>query len=195
MNVDCQVGPVNASREAIWDALTNFDDMVANIRSMRNIEIHELPKGMTKSSELKGANDITGLKWSETRIMCSSDDEAAATRDDAKVATETMTVTKCVGKEYYETYNEMHDFSFTSRMYIKEQEAEDGDDGNKNSGLLYIGMTIDGVPLSICSKVMMFVIGWYMIKETRKALMSDLYDIQKLAEKKRTRTVNSSISN
>ena len=187
MNVDCQVGPVNASRDDIWDALTNFDDMVANIRSMRNIEIHELPKGMTKSSELKGANDITGLKWSETRIMCSSDDEAAATRDDAKVATETMTVTKCVGKEYYETYNEMHDFSFKSKMYIKEEEEDNG---------LSIGMTIDGVPLSICSKVMMFVIGWYMIKETRKALMSDLYDIQKLAEtKKRTKNGNSSISN
>ena len=183
MNVDCQVGPVNASRDTIWDALTNFDDMVANIRSMRNIEIHELPKGMTKSSELKGANDITGLKWSETRIMCSSDDEAAATRDDAKVATETMTVTKCVGKEYYETYNEMHDFSFKSKMYIKEVKDDVDRDGNKNPGL-YIGMTIDGVPLSICSKVMMFVIGWYMIKETRKALMSDLYDIQKLAEKK-----------
>ena len=188
---------MNASREAIWDALTNFDDMVANIRSMRNIEIHELPKGMTKSSELKGANDITGLKWSETRIMCSSDDEAAATRDDAKVATETMTVTKCAGKEYYETYNEMHDFKFTSKMYIKKvkEDVDDGDGKDKKNPGLYIGMTIDGVPLSICSKVMMFVIGWYMIKETRKALMSDLYDIQKLAEKKRTRTVNSSISN
>ena len=151
----------NVSRDDIWDAITNYDDMVENIKSIRKIEIHELPKGVAKSSDLKGCNDISGLVWSET---VSKNDQ---------IATGKMTVTKCVGKEYYETYSKVRGLSFVTKVYIKEEDSN-----------LYIGMEVDCVPLSCCGKLLMMCCAdGIMREETRKALMSDLCDIQKTAEK------------
>ena len=60
------ISPSSIIHQKANDVGDDINDMVENIKSIRKIEIHELPKGVAKSSDLKGCKDITGLVWSET---------------------------------------------------------------------------------------------------------------------------------
>eukprot|EP00957_Ditylum_brightwellii_P100284 7642586-Ditylum_brightwellii.AAC.1 len=73
MKIDCKI-PVNASREAIWSVITDFEHMVDNIDAITKGEILEKPDD---------GNNLVGLKWQETWVMFGSE------------ATETMWITDC----------------------------------------------------------------------------------------------------
>ena len=158
---------VHASKDAVWNALTDFENMEKNIRSVIKIEILELPTGMSSPKELKGAKDITGVKWSETRPTCGNGGEER---------TETMWVSNCVHHEYYEARSESAECSFVCKLYMVEQKDSTGKD------CYAIGMAMEGTPQTFLWKVMMFLMGWYFVKVTKKAIMEDLEDIKKLAE-------------
>lgn len=152
MKIDCKI-PVNASKEAIWDVITDYEHMVENIQAITKVEILEKP---TKPDSL------VGLKWSETRTMFGSE------------ATETMWVTESVTNEYYQTRAESHGAIYISKMYISEEE----------DGQNFVGMAFDGEAQSLCSKIMMVMMGWMMVGATKQCLMKDLEDIKKIAEGK-----------
>jgi hypothetical protein len=162
MKLDCQLA-VNASKESIWSVLTDYDHMVDNISAITKVEIHNRP-----TSEIK-KDDITGLKWTETRTMFGQE------------ATETVWVTDCVPLEYYQTRAENHGAVYISKMYIEEK-AGDDEDGKIMQNNNYVGMSFDGEAESLCSKIMMVAMGWMFVGETKKALMKDLEDIKAKAE-------------
>jgi hypothetical protein len=95
MKVDCKV-PVNASKEAIWSVMTDFEHMVDIIHDITKVEIIERPT----------SDSLVGLKWTETRIMFGAE------------ATETMWITESVPMEYYQTRAESCGAIYTSRVYI-----------------------------------------------------------------------------
>jgi hypothetical protein len=47
-----------------------------------------------------------------------------------------------------------------------------------------VGMSFEGEAQSLCSKLMMWTLGWMMVGETKKQFMNDLRDIKTIAEKK-----------
>jgi hypothetical protein len=57
MIVEVQV-PINASRAAIWAAMTDIEHAAETIRGIEAIEIVEKP-----------AKGLVGLRWRETRIL------------------------------------------------------------------------------------------------------------------------------
>ena len=152
MKIDCQL-PVNASKEAIWNVITDYEHMVENIAAITKVDILERPPKDNKRGE------ITGLKWTETRTMFGQE------------ATETMWVTECIINDHYLTRAESHGSIYISKMYIEEKEGQN-----------YVGMAFDGQAQSFCSKVMMVLMGWMFVGETKKALMKDLEDIKVKAE-------------
>lgn len=151
MKLDCKI-PVNASKEAIWSVITDYEHMVENIEAITKVEILEKPTS---------DDSMVGLKWTETRTMFGSE------------ATETMWVTESVTNEYYQTRAESCGAIYVSRMYISKEEDQN-----------FVGMSFDGEAQSLCSKVMMKLMGWMMVGETKKALMKDLEDIKRIAEEK-----------
>jgi len=56
MNVEVKV-TINATRTAIWNAITNIENAAQFIIGIEKIEVVEKP-----------ANGLVGLKWRETRI-------------------------------------------------------------------------------------------------------------------------------
>jgi len=106
------------------------------------------------------------LKWQETRVMFGSE------------ATETMWITDCVSKEYYQTRAENCGAVYISKMYITTF------DENNNQKQIYVGISFDVEGQSFCSKIMMVAMGWMMVGETKKALQKDLEDIKCIAEEK-----------
>jgi len=155
MKIDCKI-PVNASKEIIWNIISDYEHMVENIGAITKVEILEKPTS---------ADSLVGLKWTETRTMFGSE------------ATETMWVTESVTNDYYQTRAENCGAVYISKMYISSDVV---DDQKQN----YVGMAFDGEAQSLCSKVMMVAMGWLMVGATKKALMKDLEDIKALAEKR-----------
>jgi hypothetical protein len=102
MKLECKV-PVNASKEAIWAVISDFEHMVENIQAITKVEILEKPT--TRDS-------LVGLKWTETRTMFGSE------------ATETMQVTESMANEYYQTQAESCGAIYISRMFIEEENQQ-----------------------------------------------------------------------
>ena len=102
MKLDCKI-PVNASKEAIWAVISDFEHMTENIESITNSEILERPTSK---------DSLVGLKWTETRTMFGSE------------ATETMWVTESVTNEYYQTRAENCGAIYHSKMYISEEDGQ-----------------------------------------------------------------------
>ena len=156
MKIDCKL-PVNASKEAIWAIIADYEHMEENITAITKVDILERPTSK---------DSLVGLKWTETRTMFGQE------------ATETMWVTESIPNQYYQTRAESHGAIYISRMYISTEKKEDGTEQN------FVGMGFDGEARSFCSKVMMFLMGWMMVNATKEALMKDLEDIKALAERK-----------
>ena len=161
MKLDCKV-PVKATKEAIWNVITDFEHIVDNITAITKAEILEQPPGTNP----KG--DVTGLKWSETRVMF------------GKEATETMWITDCVVNEYYQTRAENCGAIYISRMYITNEGSTD-DEGNTKTQSC-VGMSFEGECETFWAKVMSFLLGWMMVGTMKKAVMEDLNDIKRKAE-------------
>lgn len=96
MLVEVQV-PVNASRAAIWAAITNLENASEIIRGIDKIEILEKP-----------ADGLVGLKWRETRMLF------------GKPATADKWITDAVENEFYKTRAASDGFVFLSTIRISE---------------------------------------------------------------------------
>lgn len=157
MKVDCKI-PVDASKEAIWAVLTDYEHMAENIEAISKVDILEKPVS---------SNSLVGLKWSETRTMFGQE------------ATETMWVTESEENQYYVTRAESHGCIYNSKMYIAT--SEENTEGKTQN---YVGMSFEGEAQSFCAKLVMWTMGWMMVGETQKQLVKDLENIKALAEKK-----------
>lgn len=89
---------INASKEKVWEIISNIEGSAENISAIQNIEVHENP-----------ADGLVGFKWTETRIMF------------GKSATETMWITDASVNEFYQTRAESHGAIYTSKLMVSEQ--------------------------------------------------------------------------
>lgn len=96
MFIEAQVA-IDASRKAVWDAITNIENAAETISGIDQIEILEKPE-----------DELVGLKWRETRTLF------------GKTATEVMWITDSVENEFYEARAESHGFIYISTMRISE---------------------------------------------------------------------------
>ncbi|MBN2011413.1 SRPBCC family protein [candidate division KSB1 bacterium] len=86
---------INASKEAIWNVITNIENSPNVVAGIDKIEVLEKPK--------KG---IVGLKWRETRTMF------------GKTATEVMWITDAIENESYKTRAESHGSVYVTTLSI-----------------------------------------------------------------------------
>ena len=96
MIVEAQV-TINASRAAIWAAITNIENATETISGIEKIEVLEKP-----------ANGLVGLKWRETRMLF------------GKPATAEKWFTDAAENEFYKTRAEDRGFVFLSTMSLSE---------------------------------------------------------------------------
>jgi len=96
MNVEAKV-IITASRQAVWNAITNIENAAQFISGIEKIEIVEKP-----------ANGIVGLRWRETRMYF------------GQPATVEIWITDAAEKEFYKTRAEDSGFVFLSIMSISE---------------------------------------------------------------------------
>ena len=93
--------PVNASKEEVWNAITDFDTVADRISGIEEIEILNKPP-----------DGLVGLKWKETRTMF------------GKTATETMWITDAVENDHYDVEARSHGSIYRSRMYITDESGK-----------------------------------------------------------------------
>lgn len=96
MLVEVQVN-INASKAAVWAAITNIENAADFISGIEKIEILDRP-----------AQGLAGLKWRETRILF------------GKPADADKWITDAVENEFYSTRAESDGFVFLSTMRISE---------------------------------------------------------------------------
>lgn len=92
---------INASKEKVWQVISNIENAKDNISAIQNIEVLEKPE-----------NGLIGLKWVETRIMF------------GKSATETMWITHAEENQYYQTRAESHGAIYISKLSLEEKENQ-----------------------------------------------------------------------
>lgn len=100
MNVEV---PIDASKEDIWQLITDIEHAADRISGIEAIEVLESP-----------SDGLVGLKWRETRKF------------GGKIATETMWVTEAQDLSHYRTEAQSHGSIYRSRMYI-----DDGEGGTR----------------------------------------------------------------
>jgi hypothetical protein len=88
---------INASREAVWAAITDMDNSGEMISGIMRIKVLERP-----------AEGLVGLRWEETRMMF------------GREAMETMWITGAEEVEYYETRAESHGSIYITRLSLNE---------------------------------------------------------------------------
>jgi hypothetical protein len=96
MIVEAQV-TINASKAAIWAAITNIENASDIISGIEKIEILEKP-----------ANGLVGLKWRQTRMLF------------GKPATVEKWITDAAENEYYKTKAEQDGFVFLTTTSISQ---------------------------------------------------------------------------
>jgi hypothetical protein len=96
MLVEAQV-TINASRAAVWAAITNIENAADIISGILKIEVLEKP-----------ASGLVGLKWRETRMLF------------GKPAAAEKWITDATENEFYKTRAEDNGFVFLSTMTISE---------------------------------------------------------------------------
>jgi hypothetical protein len=94
MLVEAQV-TINASKAAVWAAITDIENAAKIIRGIEKIEVVEKP-----------ATGLVGLRWRETRILF------------GKPATVEKWITEAVENEFYKTRAEDGGFVFITTMRI-----------------------------------------------------------------------------
>ena len=87
---------IDASKELIWNLITDIENSTEMISGIEEIEILEKPK-----------DGLIGLKWEETRIMF------------GKSATEIMWITEAELNHYYQTRAESHGSVYISRLSLE----------------------------------------------------------------------------
>lgn len=87
---------INAPVDAVWQAITNFENSAEMISGIKAINILEKP-----------TEGLIGLKWQETREMF------------GKEAVETMWITDAKDGEFYQTYAENCGTVYTGRLSVK----------------------------------------------------------------------------
>jgi hypothetical protein len=92
MLVEAQIN-INASRSAVWAAMTNIENAADILSGVEKIEVVEKP-----------ANGLVGMRWRETRMYFGS------------LATVEKHITEAVENEYYKTRAEDSGFVFLSTM-------------------------------------------------------------------------------
>jgi hypothetical protein len=97
--VDVQV-TINATKAAIWTAITDIENAAETISGIEKIEILEKP-----------ATGLAGLKWRETRILF------------GKPATAEKWITDAAENEFYKTRAEDNGFVFLSTTRISESDG------------------------------------------------------------------------
>jgi len=92
---------INASRAAVWNAITNIENAAEFISGIEKIEVVEKP-----------ATGLIGFRWRETRMYF------------GKPATVAIWITDAVKNEFYKTRAESVGYLFLSTMSISE--SKDG---------------------------------------------------------------------
>lgn len=96
MLVQTQI-PINASKAAVWAAITNIEHAAQIITGIKKIEIVEKP-----------ATGLVGLKWRETRMLF------------GKPATVDKWITDAAENEFYQTRAEDGGFVFITTKRLSE---------------------------------------------------------------------------
>ena len=96
MIVEVQV-TINASRTAVWNAITNIENAAEIISGIEKIEVVEKP-----------ATGLVGFKWRETRMYF------------GKPATVEIWITDAAENQFYKTRAESDGYLFLSTMSISE---------------------------------------------------------------------------
>ncbi|HEX5068660.1 MAG TPA: SRPBCC family protein [Vicinamibacterales bacterium] len=96
MIVETQI-TINASRSAVWAAITDIEHAATIISGIHNIEIVERP-----------ARGLVGLRWRETRTLF------------GKPATAEKWITEVTGNQSYKTRAEDQGFVFLTTMGLSE---------------------------------------------------------------------------
>jgi carbon monoxide dehydrogenase subunit G len=87
---------INASKEEVWKAITDFEHCPSFISAIESLEILHKPD-----------DTLVGFKWKETRTMF------------GKEATETMWITDYTENEFCQTRAESHGSVYTSKMAVE----------------------------------------------------------------------------
>ncbi|MBO6792361.1 MAG: SRPBCC family protein [Balneolaceae bacterium] len=87
---------VNAPKEEVWKAITDFENCQTYISAINNLEILHQPE-----------DTLIGFKWKESRTMF------------GKEAVETMWITECEENSYNQTRAESHGSIYISRMAVE----------------------------------------------------------------------------
>jgi Polyketide cyclase / dehydrase and lipid transport len=98
MIIEAQV-PINGSKEAVWAAMTNIEQVAKIISGIEKVEIVERP-----------TNGIIGLKWRETRMLF------------GKLATVEKAVMAGAENEFFSTESREGGFVFSASNLIRENE-------------------------------------------------------------------------
>lgn len=88
---------IEASRQAVWDVVTDIEKAAERIEAIESVEVLHRPE-----------RGLVGFKWKEARRMM------------GKTATEVMWITGAVEPEFYETRAESHGAVYTSRIVLEE---------------------------------------------------------------------------
>ena len=91
---------INASKQAVWQVISDIENWSNTIEAIELIEILEQPQ-----------SGMLGLKWRETRTMF------------GKKATEVMWVTEAVENSHYKTRAESHGAIYISTISLQEQDG------------------------------------------------------------------------
>jgi len=144
---------INASKAAIWAAITDIENASQTISGIEKIEVVERP-----------ANGLVGLKWRETRMLF------------GKPATVEKWITDAAENEFYKTRAEDGGFVFLTTMRISENGI------SKNGGGMTLTSSHDSKPQTIVAKLsipMLFLFKGVV----KKAALQDLNDIKAAVER------------
>jgi hypothetical protein len=152
MIVEAQV-TINASKAAIWAAITNIENASEVISGIENIEVLEKP-----------ASGLVGLRWQETRMLF------------GKPATVEKWITDAAENEFYKTKAADGGFVFLTTMRISGSRTSENGGGitlissheTKPQGIV---ASLQSIPLFLFKGVI------------KKAILQDLNDIKAAVER------------
>ncbi|HBR97974.1 MAG TPA: hypothetical protein DD979_11435 [Gammaproteobacteria bacterium] len=89
---------INASRDQVWQHITDIDRAADMLSAVEEIEVLERPEA-----------GLVGLKWRETRTLF------------GKTATEVMWITHASAPDFYDTRAESHGMIYRSSLRLREE--------------------------------------------------------------------------
>lgn len=128
MLVEVQI-TVNATKAAIWTAITDIENAAEFISGIESIEVLEKP-----------ANGLVGLRWRETRMLF------------GKPATVEKWITDAAENEFYKTRAESDGFIFLSTISISQRSGGITLTSAHDSQPQSIGARVMSIPMGIFFK-------------------------------------------